>query len=58
MQLCLYKLPSNYLCVRIGLVVTLLMSIACCATKTEAAPPPPPEVQVVSVEQKDVPIYG
>jgi membrane fusion protein (multidrug efflux system) len=58
MQLCLYKLPSNCLCVRIGLVVALLMSIAGCATKTEAAPPPPPEVQVVSVEQKDVPIYG
>jgi membrane fusion protein (multidrug efflux system) len=29
-----------------------------CADKTEAAPPPPPEVQVVSIEQKDVPVYG
>lgn len=46
------------LCVRIGLVVASLLPLAGCATKTEAAPPPPPEVQVVSVEQKDVPIYG
>ena len=46
-----------YLCVRIGLVVALLLPLAGCATKTEAAPPPPPEVQVVTVEQKDVPIY-
>ena len=45
------------LCVRIGLVVALLLPLAGCATKTEAAPPPPPEVQVVTVEQKDVPIY-
>jgi len=29
-----------------------------CADKTEAAPPPPPEVQVISIEQKDVPVYG
>jgi len=29
-----------------------------CASKTEAAPPPPPEVQVVNVQQKDVPVYG
>jgi RND family efflux transporter MFP subunit len=28
-----------------------------CASKTEAAPPPPPEVQVVNIEQKDVPVY-
>ena len=29
-----------------------------CASKTEAAPPPPPEVQVVNIQQKDVPVYG
>ncbi len=28
-----------------------------CASKTEAAPPPPPEVQVVNIQQKDVPVY-
>jgi membrane fusion protein (multidrug efflux system) len=39
-------------------VVAVLLPLAGCATKTEAAPPPPPEVQVVPVEQKDVPIYG
>ena len=49
--------PEYNLCVRIGLVVGLLLPLAGCATKTEAAPPPPPEVQVVPVEQKDVPIY-
>jgi membrane fusion protein (multidrug efflux system) len=36
----------------------VLLPLTGCATKTEAAPPPPPEVQVVPVEQKDVPIYG
>ena len=34
------------------------MFLAGCGNKTEAAPPPPPEVQVISVQQKDVPIYG
>jgi RND family efflux transporter MFP subunit len=29
-----------------------------CASKTEAAAPPPPEVQVVNIQQKDVPVYG
>ncbi|HEV7551261.1 MAG TPA: efflux RND transporter periplasmic adaptor subunit [Candidatus Angelobacter sp.] len=38
--------------------VAVLLPLTGCATKTEAAPPPPPEVQVVSVQQKDVPIYG
>lgn len=42
----------------IGVVVAVLLPLIGCATKTEAAPPPPPEVQVVPVEQKDVPIYG
>src|SRR6476620_5610079 len=28
-----------------------------CAGKTEAAAPPPPEVQVVNIQQKDVPVY-
>jgi len=59
MHATLFKQSIKYhLCVRVGLVATLLLSLAGCTTKTEAAPPPPPEVQVVSVEQKDVPIYG
>src|SRR5438270_9762677 len=57
MQFCSVETTKYYLCVRIGLVVALLMSLAGCATKTEAAPPPAPEVQIVTVEQKDVPIY-
>ncbi|HET9166902.1 MAG TPA: efflux transporter periplasmic adaptor subunit, partial [Candidatus Angelobacter sp.] len=52
------QITKYNLCVRIGLVVALVLPLAGCATKTEAAPPPPPEVQVVPVEQKDVPIYG
>ena len=40
------------------LAMAALALLGGCATKTEAAPPPPPEVQVVDVQQKDVPIYG
>jgi len=39
-------------------LLAALVQLAGCAGKTEAAPPPPPEVQVVSIEQKDVPVYG
>src|SRR5690242_12587860 len=42
----------------IGLSFIALLMLGGCASKTEAAPPPPPEVQVVDVQQKDVPIYG
>lgn len=41
-----------------ALLLAALVQLAACAGKTEAAPPPPPEVQVVSIEQKDVPVYG
>jgi RND family efflux transporter MFP subunit len=43
-----------------GYVVALvaLLLPAGCASNTKAAPPPPPDVEVVAVEQKDVPIYG
>ncbi len=42
-------------------VVTLLLAVvalvsAGCEKKEQAAPPPPPDVEVVQVEQKDVPI--
>lgn len=41
-----------------GIALIALLSLAGCASNTQAAPPPPPDVQVVNVEQKDVPIYG
>jgi membrane fusion protein (multidrug efflux system) len=50
--------PRYHLCISIGVIIAVLLPLTGCATKTEAAPPPPPEVQVVPVEQKDVPIYG
>src|SRR4051812_16714277 len=37
-----------------GIVIVLLSG---CGKEKEAAAPPPPEVEVVSIEQKDVPIY-
>jgi len=51
------KTPRHHLLISIGVIVAVLLPLAGCATKTEAAPPPPPEVQVVTVEQKDVPIF-
>lgn len=42
----------------IGLGFAALLMLGGCASNTQAAPPPPPEVQVVEVQQKDVPIYG
>lgn len=42
----------------IGLGFAALLVLGGCASNTQAAPPPPPEVQVVDVQQKDVPIYG
>lgn len=41
-----------------GFSAPAFMFLAGCGNKTQAAPPPPPEVQVTSVQQKDVPIYG
>ena len=41
-----------------ALLLAALIQFVGCANKTEAAPPPPPEVQVVNIEQKDVPVYG
>ena len=52
------RTPKYHLCISIGVVFAVLLPLIGCATKTEAAPPPPPEVQVVPVQQKDVPIYG
>jgi RND family efflux transporter MFP subunit len=52
------QIPEHWRWMSISAALALLLPLAGCATKTEAAPPPPPEVQVVPVEQKDVPIYG
>src|SRR5215471_11840309 len=40
------------------LALAALLPLQACNQKTQAAPPSPPEVQVMEVEQKDVPIYG
>lgn len=40
------------------LVLAPLWVLTGCGQKTKAAAPSPPEVQVLPVEQKDVPIYG
>lgn len=50
--------PRQQLWAAALLPLIALLSLTGCEKKTEAAPPPPPEVQVASVEQKDVPIYG
>src|SRR5690242_19049510 len=43
----------------IGLMVAALLVSAGCSQSTSAnKPAPPPDVEVVQVEQKDVPIYG
>jgi membrane fusion protein (multidrug efflux system) len=50
----------HFLCLRrsiLGSTIPLLFFLAGCGKKQAAAPPPPPEVEVVAVEQRDVPIY-
>ena len=42
---------------RLSLAGFLLLFLTACE-KQAAAPPPPPEVEVVSVEQRDVPLYS
>lgn len=39
-------------------VVVAVLLFGSCAEKQAAAPPPPPDVQVVQVEQRDVPVHG
>src|SRR4051794_19329402 len=49
------------LCARFAgyaIALVALLPLMGCASNTKAAPAAPPEVQVVAVEQKDVPIYG
>src|SRR5207249_11002293 len=40
------------------MVATLLVSAGCSQTTSATKAPPPPDVEVVQVEQKDVPVYG
>src|SRR5436190_15532100 len=40
------------------MVATLLVSAGCSQTTSATKAPPPPDVEVVQVEQKDIPIYG
>jgi membrane fusion protein, multidrug efflux system len=40
-----------------ALLVPLMVSVSGCKKQQQAGPPAPPQVEVVSVEQKDVPIY-
>ncbi len=42
----------------ICLIAIALLVAAACSESTSAARPAPPDVEVVQVEQKDVPIYG
>src|SRR5579859_2502724 len=51
--------PSGRNFAEIGLIVTTLLVATGCSQSTSATKPaPPPDVEVVQVEQKDVPIYG
>jgi RND family efflux transporter MFP subunit len=54
----IYTTSKYRLFTGISLGFAALLMLGGCASKTQAAPPPPPEVQVVDVQQKDVPIYG
>ena len=58
MQASMRAQGSKYWVWMVGfLALAAITLLGGCASKTEAAPPPPPEVQVVSIQQKDVPVY-
>ncbi len=44
--------------VTLSLINLALITVTACKKSKQAAPPPLPDVEVVEVEQKDVPIYG
>ncbi len=40
-----------------GLIITALSAASCTRATSAVGPPPPPDIEVVPVEQRDVPIY-
>jgi RND family efflux transporter MFP subunit len=58
MQASMRGQDSKYWLWMVGfLALAAITLLGGCASKTEAAAPPPPEVQVVNIQQKDVPVY-
>lgn len=58
MQASMHGQGSKYWLWMVGfLALAAITLLGGCASKTEAAAPPPPEVQVVNIQQKDVPVY-
>jgi len=58
MQASMHAQDSKYWLWMVGfLALAAITLLGGCASKTEAAAPPPPEVQVVNIQQKDVPVY-
>ena len=58
MQASMHAQDSKYWLWMVGfLALAAITLLGGCAGKTEAAAPPPPEVQVVNIQQKDVPVY-
>jgi len=58
MQASMHAQDSKYWLWMVGfLALEAITLLGGCASKTEAAAPPPPEVQVVNIQQKDVPVY-
>jgi RND family efflux transporter MFP subunit len=58
MQASMRAQDSKYWLWMVGfLALAAITLLGGCASKTEAAAPPPPEVQVVNIQQKDVPVY-
>ena len=55
MGLCLYRLKYSLLAPRVLAIAIALFCVGC--GKSDPPKPPPPDVEVVRVEQKDVPIW-
>src|SRR6476659_2754896 len=51
-------LPKHHAWVMVGMILLNLLGVAGCSQGTSSANAGPPAVEVVEVQQKDVPIYG